>query len=147
MLIAHYIGWIGTILGLISTAGIFPTLIERGHIDWFVARPLSRWKLFFGKFVGSLFFMTVQATFFVLLTFLIVGFRWHVQQAAARAGVCGYVRNLPDGDVEVAAEGLPGSVEAVVEAVRRGPRSSRVERLDRRDLDEPRRFDGFEVRF
>ncbi len=76
-----------------------------------------------------------------------VGFRWHVQQAAERLGVRGYVRNLPDGDVEVAAEGPSEAVEAVVETVRRGPRSSRVARFDRRDLETLRGFERFEVRF
>ena len=45
-----------------------------------------------------------------------VGFRWFAKDAAAREGVCGYVRNLPDGRVEAFVE---GDAEAVtrVEAV------------------------------
>lgn len=76
-----------------------------------------------------------------------VGFRWHVRRAALRHRVAGYVRNLPDGDVEVAAEGPGEAVEALVDAVRSGPSGSRVERLDRRELDAPRGYEGFEVRF
>ena len=49
---------------------------EAGSIDTIVARPLSRWKIFFAKYVGSLFFMLVQAAFFVVLLFLAVGLRW-----------------------------------------------------------------------
>ena len=76
LFVDYYIGWIGCILGLVSTAGIFPTLMEKGNIDPIVARPLSRWKIFLAKYVGSLFFMLVQATFFVVLLFLAVGLRW-----------------------------------------------------------------------
>ncbi|MCH8854179.1 MAG: hypothetical protein IID41_16245, partial [Planctomycetes bacterium] len=60
----YYVGWLACILGLISTAGIFPTMIQKGNIDSILARPLSRWKIFFAKYVGGLFFMLVQATFF-----------------------------------------------------------------------------------
>lgn len=76
-----------------------------------------------------------------------VGFRWHVRRAAHRLGVRGYVRNLPDGDVEVEAEGEPAAVESLIGEVRLGPASARVERLERRDLDRPPRFEDFEVRF
>lgn len=78
LLVAWYIGLAGCLMGLISTADIFPSMMQRGRIDWYLARPLSRWKLFFSTYIGSLFFMLVQATFFIGLTFLTVGWRWHV---------------------------------------------------------------------
>lgn len=74
----YYVGWLACILGLISTAGIFPTMIQKGNIDSILARPLSRWKIFFAKYVGGLFFMLVQATFFIVLLFVVVGVRWKV---------------------------------------------------------------------
>ena len=46
-----------------------------------------------------------------------VGFRMTAQQAAAGREVTGYVRNLPDGRVELVAEGEPGEVEAFLDAV------------------------------
>lgn len=73
-----YIGWVGVILGLVCTAGIFPTMMERGSVDAIVARPLSRWKIFFAKYVGGLLFMFVQATFFTVLMFFVVGLRWKI---------------------------------------------------------------------
>lgn len=76
-----------------------------------------------------------------------VGFRWHVRREALRYRVSGWVRNLPDGDVEVAAEGRGDDLEALIEAVRRGPSGSRVDRLDRTELESPQGYEGFEVRF
>jgi acylphosphatase len=49
-----------------------------------------------------------------------VGFRMTAAGLAARhPGVSGYVRNLPDGDVELVAEGEAAAVEAFLAAVAR----------------------------
>ncbi len=71
-----YVGWIVCLLGLVATAGIFPSLTERGTIDSVLARPLSRWSLFFAKYVGGLFFIAIQSAVFVVLLFVVVGWRW-----------------------------------------------------------------------
>jgi acylphosphatase len=59
-----------------------------------------------------------------------VGFRWFVREQARRVGVDGWVRNCPDGSVEVLAAGAPESVDALVRAVRRGPSAARVDVLN-----------------
>ncbi|HEV2358188.1 MAG TPA: acylphosphatase [bacterium] len=50
-----------------------------------------------------------------------VGFREFTRRAARRLGVGGWVRNLPDGRVEVVADGERAVLEALVSAVRAGP--------------------------
>ena len=55
-----------------------------------------------------------------------VGFRWFVHEAAAREGVAGYVRNLPDGTVEAFVEGDGDAVTRVERALRSGPPGARV---------------------
>lgn len=47
-----------------------------------------------------------------------VGFRYTVCRAAERRHVTGYVRNLPDGDVELVAEGDEQELAVVLNAVR-----------------------------
>lgn len=59
-----------------------------------------------------------------------VGFRWHVREAARREGVRGWVRNRPDGSVELLAAGNAPAVDRVIDAVRRGPPASRVDGVD-----------------
>jgi len=56
-----------------------------------------------------------------------VGFRAFVAEAARRHAVCGWVRNLGDGRVEVQAEGEPAAVEALVAACASGPLLARVD--------------------
>ena len=50
-----------------------------------------------------------------------VGFRAAARRAAQDFGCVGGVRNLPDGRVELVAEGEPARVDALVAWCRRGP--------------------------
>ena len=59
-----------------------------------------------------------------------VGFRWFVREAARAAGVAGWVRNNPDGSVEIVASGDAARLASLRDAVRRGPPGSQVARLD-----------------
>ncbi len=59
-----------------------------------------------------------------------VGFRYFVEREALRAGLCGWVRNLPDGSVEVEADGERTLLAEFAAAVRRGPSLSRVTGVD-----------------
>jgi acylphosphatase len=55
-----------------------------------------------------------------------VGFRWFVREEATRLGLAGWVRNLPDGSVEVCAAGEADSIDALRGALGRGPAGARV---------------------
>jgi acylphosphatase len=48
-----------------------------------------------------------------------VGFRYTAQRLAADFAVAGYVRNLPNGDVELVAEGSTEQVEAFLTRIER----------------------------
>ena len=50
-----------------------------------------------------------------------VGFRFFVRSKADALGLTGYVRNMPDGSVEVRAEGPKSMVEELIKDVRIGP--------------------------
>ena len=49
-----------------------------------------------------------------------VSFRWHTREYAQRFDLAGWVRNLPDGRVEVMAEGDEDGLRALVEWVHIG---------------------------
>ncbi len=48
-----------------------------------------------------------------------VGFRWTAMNALRDLPVTGYVRNLPDGRVELVVEGVPEAAQEAQERVRR----------------------------
>jgi acylphosphatase len=74
-----------------------------------------------------------------------VGFRYFVVDAASSLQVRGWVRNLPQGTVEVLAEGPAESVERLQRVLERGPSSARVERVEVHDLPPSGRVDGFSI--
>src|SRR5262249_26186674 len=59
-----------------------------------------------------------------------VGFRWFAENQAAREGLHGWVRNLPDGRVEAAAEGDAEALERFERALRHGPPAARVDDVE-----------------
>ncbi|WP_298667318.1 acylphosphatase [uncultured Methanofollis sp.] len=77
-----------------------------------------------------------------------VGYRSYVSGCAARTGVAGYVRNLPDGTVEMVAEGDAADLVAFLEEVRaRGEPVVAVEGLSVEVSEPTGEFTGFEARF
>ena len=56
-----------------------------------------------------------------------VGYRYFVIQAVKDLDLRGWVRNLPDGSVEVCAEGSEEELGLIVTRLRQGPALSRVD--------------------
>ena len=73
-----------------------------------------------------------------------VGFRMDTAREAARLGAVGTVRNLWDGTVEADVEGTTEVVEAMLDHLRHGPPSARVDGIDVR-RDEPRGATDFRI--
>ncbi len=71
----------------------------------------------------------VRKRFLVMGTVQGVGFRHSAARVASKLGLTGWVRNLPDGAVEVHAQGERVAVEKMEEWLRKGPATSTVTRL------------------
>ena len=56
-----------------------------------------------------------------------VGFRWFVREAARRHRLAGWVRNRPDGSVELEVSGEDGAYGQFLDALREGPPGARVD--------------------
>jgi acylphosphatase len=74
-----------------------------------------------------------------------VGFRYFAQDCANREGLSGEVRNLPDGRVEVIAEGDDESLARFESALWRGPSHARVENVEMESIPPTGRHTGFGV--
>lgn len=74
-----------------------------------------------------------------------VGYRAWTRDRAGAHGLCGWVRNEPDGSVSAVLGGPPEAVEAMLRDMRDGPAFARVTRVDARETsaEVPQ---GFEVR-
>ena len=74
-----------------------------------------------------------------------VGYRYFALTLAHALGVAGYAKNLPDGSVEVVAEGSEEAVQSFEGRLREGPAFSQVEIVDRAPLA-ARGDQGFHIR-
>jgi acylphosphatase len=63
-----------------------------------------------------------------------VGFRWFVARHAHAEDIVGWVRNLPDGRVEVVARGQDEALRTLEARLRAGPPSAAVSSVERADI-------------
>jgi acylphosphatase len=73
-----------------------------------------------------------------------VGFRSFVVRTASKLNISGYCANLPDGSVEVVAQGV--ELNTFIAQMMQGPALARVENCKVEDRAFDRELDGFEVR-
>jgi acylphosphatase len=74
-----------------------------------------------------------------------VGYRYFVLREAEGLGVSGFARNLPDGSVEVVAEGDDPLLLKLEERLKQGPSFARVSGVERLAVT-PRGGAGFHIR-
>ena len=75
-----------------------------------------------------------------------VGFRWTVKNLARGYDVTGWVKNLPDGRVELQAAGDADEVDAFVEAIEESDLRSHIRKVDVSVIPAPSGCQGFEIR-
>jgi acylphosphatase len=76
-----------------------------------------------------------------------VGFRYTVRELACGYEVTGFVRNLPDGRVELVAEGEQKEVRAFLDCIRSGELSHYIRGADEQWTEPTGEFRRFEIRF
>lgn len=86
---------------------------------------------------------------FVIITGKVqgVGFRNFTQLNAKQLGINGYAKNLPNGTVEVVAEGDKSQLEALVALLKKGPRFARVDSLEVDERPFTGEYKAFGIRY
>ncbi|MBK3332880.1 acylphosphatase [Persephonella atlantica] len=74
-----------------------------------------------------------------------VGFRYFVRDKAKKLGVKGYVRNLPDGTVEVVAEADEETLKKFFSEIEKGPPLAEVTDIRYQFEDKDGGFADFEI--
>ncbi|MBX6325905.1 MAG: acylphosphatase [Chthoniobacterales bacterium] len=75
-----------------------------------------------------------------------VGFRWTTRQIAKGFEVTGWVRNLPDGRVELQVSGEESEVRAFLEAIMQSELRSLIRKHTEHRLEQPPVARGFDIR-
>lgn len=76
-----------------------------------------------------------------------VGFRWYARRTGNLTGVDGWVRNLPDGRVEIVVEGEDEKVEKFIQELKNGYLGANIKRIEKFEEVYKGEFKGFEIRF
>jgi len=74
-----------------------------------------------------------------------VGFRFFVEREARLLGIVGWVRNNPDGAVEVLATGTNAQQAALKAKLHQGPRAARVDNVDENDAPPVAGLNAFRI--
>lgn len=74
-----------------------------------------------------------------------VGFRYTVYQIATGFEVTGWIRNLPDGRVELLAAGEPDELADFLQAIRDSGLGSFIRKEEGNDVPAPAKLRGFEI--
>ena len=75
-----------------------------------------------------------------------VGYRFFAQECAEAQDLKGWVRNVPNGDVECEVEGPRAAIERFLEELRHGPPMARVEDLQIQWLPAASQHADFQIR-
>lgn len=60
-------------LGIFATAGIVPSMMEKGTIDLLLSKPLPRWVLLFGRALGGVAAIAINLTLFAIAIWALYG--------------------------------------------------------------------------
>ena len=74
-----------------------------------------------------------------------VGFRMFIHRTARELNLSGWVRNLPDGTVEIEAQGTEEMITELLRQTEKGPSRSRVTSIRKEELEPHRELDRFTV--
>jgi hypothetical protein len=80
-------GAVGLLLALLWTAGFLPEFLQASSAMVLLAKPVPRWALLVGKYLGVVLFVTFQAAVFFGGTWLALGLRTNVWLPGYLAGV------------------------------------------------------------
>ena len=76
-----------------------------------------------------------------------VGFRWYVEGLARRMNICGFVKNLRDGRVEVVAEGDDNLIAQFLQELKEGSFKGYLEEVKKVEEEYQGEFSDFSITF
>ena len=63
------------LFGMFATAGVIPDALEKGTVDLYLSKPIARWELLTGKYLGSVTAILANIIYFIGILWLIIGLR------------------------------------------------------------------------
>ena len=73
-----------------------------------------------------------------------VFYRYTTRKLARKLGLTGYVKNMPDGSVQIEAEGPEDKLNEILKFSKNGPKNARVEHVNHEFLPPKYKYQGFD---
>ncbi len=70
------------LFGVFATSGIIPETLEKGTVDLYLSKPIARWELLLGKYLGAVSVMFVNIMYFIGILWVVFGMKlgvWNLQ--------------------------------------------------------------------
>lgn len=65
----------GIFLSIFTTAGLIPSMLEKGYIELLISKPLSRTQIFLSRYIGALSIMAFNVVYLILGSWLILSIK------------------------------------------------------------------------
>ncbi|MCM8785232.1 MAG: acylphosphatase [Candidatus Omnitrophica bacterium] len=76
-----------------------------------------------------------------------VGFRWYARRIGNSVKINGWVKNLPDGRVEIVIEGEEEKLEEFLQELKEGYLGENIKKIEKFEEEYTGEFKSFEIRF
>ena len=76
--VAGFLYGFGMLLAVLASAGLIPTIFEPGRIELLLSKPVERWHILLGRFLGNLLVVAVNIFYPVLAVWIILGVKTHI---------------------------------------------------------------------
>jgi len=63
------------LFGIFATAGVIPDALEKGTVDLYLSKPIARWELLLGKYLGAVAAIFVNVLYFMAGAWIIFGIK------------------------------------------------------------------------
>jgi ABC-type transport system involved in multi-copper enzyme maturation permease subunit len=73
---------LGLFLSFFSCAGFIPNLLKKGNIDLFLSKPIAKFQLLLGKYLGAVLMILVNISYLIFGFWLILGLKFSVWDTA-----------------------------------------------------------------
>jgi ABC-type transport system involved in multi-copper enzyme maturation permease subunit len=80
--VATFLYTFGMFLAVFASAGLTPSVLEPGRIELLLSKPVARWHLLLGRYVGNLLVVFCNTVFLVVGIWLILGWKTGIWNAA-----------------------------------------------------------------
>ncbi|MCF8240484.1 MAG: ABC transporter permease [Melioribacteraceae bacterium] len=66
----------GIFLSIFAVSNFIPNLLEKGNVDLFLSKPIARYQILLGKYLGGLIVVFLNIAYIVLGVWLLIGFKF-----------------------------------------------------------------------